>query len=670
MTDFNHVIERLKTNRLWRFPGGVHPEDNKQLSNQVAIERPPLADVLYIPLKQHIGDQGHCIVSEGDHVLKGQALTTTYHPYAVPVHAPTSGTISHIGEHVSAHPSGLTEASITLVPDGLDEWCQLQPHADYMSMDKLKLIEILCDAGISGMGGAGFPTHIKANSRKTIEFLIINGIECEPYITSDDRLMREYAWQIRQGMDILQHIIQPKAVVVAIEDNKPEAIEAMQIACNQKPDCHIVSVPTVYPAGGEKQLIQVLTGREVPGDGLPEDIGTVMFNVGTCFAVADAVCNGKPLIERVVTLTGGGIKQPKNVWAMLGTPVSHLVEYAGLLAPQEEESTIIMGGPMMGFTVGNPLMPVVKITNCLLVPEPNELRQGDNERPCIRCSACADACPASLLPQQLYWHAKAKEYDKAQSYNLFDCIECGACAYVCPSDIPLVQYYRQAKSAIRNERDEKNKAEKAKARFEARKARLDAEKQEREERHRKAAEARLAAAKAKTASADNTASQVEQKSKSAAAAAAIARAKAKKAQQQADVATHTDTPAVDTATTEDARKAKVAAAVARAKAKKAQQTETAHNADAPAADTATTEEARKAKVAAAVARAKAKKAQSKESHFVEEKPAEDKKKKAEAQPDDNVQEDKKARVAAAVEKAKAKARQRAQARQKEQGAEE
>jgi len=616
MTEFKNVISRLKANRLWRFPGGVHPEDKKSMSNKHSIERPPLPTVLHIPLKQHIGDQGHCIVDQGDRVLKGQPLTTTYHPYAVPVHAPTSGVVKRIGEHVSAHPSGLAETTITIEADGLDEWCELTPYADYTSIDKLKLIEILCDAGISGLGGAGFPTHIKANGRKPIEFLIINGIECEPYITSDDRLMREFAWQIRQGMDILQHIIQPRAIIVAIEDNKPEAIEAMQIACDQKSDCHIASVPTVYPAGGEKQLIQVLTGREVPRDGLPEDIGTVMFNVGTCYAIADAVCNGKPLLERVVTLTGEGLAQPKNVWALLGTPVSHLVDYAGLKAT-DDQNTVIMGGPMMGFTIGDPNVPVVKITNCLLVPAKNELRQGDSERPCIRCSACSDACPASLLPQQLYWHAKAKEYDKAQAYNLFDCIECGACAYVCPSDIPLVQYYRQAKSAIRNERDEKNKAEKAKTRFEARKARLEAEKAEREERHRKAAEARLAAAKNKAESSETTTAN-QPKPKSAAAAAAIARAKAKAAAKAGTTARQETSqeyvnssaePVSEVTSPEDDKKAKVAAAVARAKAKKARQEDTQALADSsaePVSEVTSPEADKKAKVAAAVARAKAK----------------------------------------------------------------
>ena len=427
---FDSIIETLNNNKLYSFPGGVHPDDKKSLSNTTTIQVPSLPAHLIIPMRQHIGSDGTCCVEVGDKVQKGQILSQSATPFAVPVHAPTSGEIIAIAPHVVAHPSGLTEMCITLKPDGNDTWCDLSPIPNYTEVNKNELINHICQAGISGMGGAGFPTHIKTSTSKPVEFLVLNGIECEPYITSDDRLMREHAWQIRQGLDILAHLINPKAIIVAIEDNKPEALQALNIACQDKEAYRVVSVETKYPAGGEKQLIQVLTGREVPRDGLPVDIGVVMFNVGTCYAVADAILQGKPLVERVVTVTGEAVKQPGNFKALIGTPVAHLLEQAQYNPKKQKAPKVVMGGPMMGFTLSDATIPIIKTTNCLLVPSKKELVDDNAERPCIRCSACADACPASLLPQQMFWHAKAKEYDKAEEYDLFDCIECGACAYV------------------------------------------------------------------------------------------------------------------------------------------------------------------------------------------------------------------------------------------------
>ncbi|MEC9167992.1 MAG: electron transport complex subunit RsxC, partial [Pseudomonadota bacterium] len=627
---FDSIIETLEAGKMYSFPGGVHPDDKKSLSNTSVIKKPSLPELLIVPLRQHIGSDGICCVEVGDSVLKGQILSQSSSPFSVPVHAPTSGEVVAIAPHVVAHPSGLTEMCISIRPDGKDTWCDVSPIANYSDIDKNKLIEAICQAGISGMGGAGFPTHIKTSTSKPVEFLILNGIECEPYITSDDRLMREHAWQIRQGLDILTHLIGPKAIVVAVEDNKPEAFEALNIACQDKKDYRVVSVETKYPAGGEKQLIQVLTGREVPRNGLPADVGVMMFNVGTCYAIADAILHGKPLIERVVTVTGEAVESPSNFRALLGTPVSHLLDEANYNPKKQKVPKVIMGGPMMGFTLSDATIPVVKTTNCLLVPAKKELVDDNAERPCIRCSACADACPASLLPQQMFWHAKAKEYDKAEEYDLFDCIECGACAYVCPSEIPLVHYYRQAKSEIRIQRDEKNKAEKAKQRFEARKERLEREKLEREEKHRKAKEARLAANKAKeqNADADNANSAVDAGATEAKdkVAAALARAKAKKAAMQANAkgesnTTNTDEPRI----VADDKKAQVAAAIARAKAKKAAQASQseASSAEKPASyqgekhtelsDTEANSELnaeaqKKARIAAAIAKAKAQKA--------------------------------------------------------------
>ncbi|MBF7072483.1 electron transport complex subunit RsxC [Glaciecola sp. MH2013] len=644
--DYDQIMERLSVNQLWDFPGGVHPEQKKSLSNQHNIEAMPLASAYYVPVKQHIGVHGELLVEVGDHVLKGQALTNNEQSMAVPVHAPSSGTVTNIAEHVSAHPSGIPELTVTIEPDGQDQWISLKPVPDFTKVASVDLINMICEAGISGLGGAGFPTHIKTTSVQPTEFLIINGIECEPYISSDDRLMREHAWQIRQGIDILVHILQPKQVLVAVEDNKPEALETMAIACQQKDNYQVVSVPTKYPAGGEKQLIQVLTSREVPANGLPSDVACIMYNVGTCYAIADAIVEGKPLIKRVVTITGEAVQTPKNVWARLGTPVEELLESAGYLANKQKEARVVMGGPMMGFAITSTKTPVVKITNCLLVPSDEELPHIDDERACIRCSACADACPVSLLPQQMFWYSKAKELDKAQEYHLFDCIECGACAYVCPSEIPLVHYYRQAKADIRNQQEEKAKSEKAKIRFEARKARLQREKEEREEKHRLAAEARKSSMTKDGGAAKDKI------------AAALARAKAKKEALAKQAVADTTTPSEKTTNETSARstnqatvsteqtskqtkqdkdsdkKAKVAAAIAKAKAKKTKQAagvvdetsapsskkkknspitkipEDTNESEVPAAESekAKAAELKKKRVAAALAKAKAKKA--------------------------------------------------------------
>ena len=447
--------------------------------------------------------------------------------------------------------------------------------------------------------------------------------------------MREHAWQIRQGIDVVNHLIEARHTIVAVEDNKPDALNALTIACQDAPNIQVVAIPTVYPAGGEKQLIQVLTGREVPRKGLPADVGCAMFNVGTCYAIADAVFAGKPLIERVVTLTGEAIQTPQNVWALLGTPISHLLAFAGYNPQKQNQPNIIMGGPMMGFTVTSVDVPVVKITNCLLIPAQKELPDPNDERACIRCGFCTDACPASLLPQQLYWYSKAKDLEKAQEYNLFDCIECGACAYVCPSEIPLVHYYRKSKADIRNQKDEHDKAEKARIRFEARKARLLADKEAREEKHRLAAEQRKRAMESDGGSAKDKI------------AAALARAKAKKAQQTGETPQVEETPA----------KTKAQLAVERAKAKKAAREAQANESVTEAkATSSSTEPSKNDKVKAAVARAKAKRdakiaAQSKQD-------TQDTESVVQPEETDSTLSDaeiKKQKVAKALEKAKARA---------------
>ncbi|TRW50085.1 electron transport complex subunit RsxC [Aliidiomarina halalkaliphila] len=608
--------------QLWTFPGGIHPPERKAPANQEPIRRFPLADEFIIPLRQHIGALSEVQVSVGDHVRKGDLLSAPGIEHGLPVHAPTSGEIIEIGEFPLNHPSGLSGPGIRLRSDHEDTWGQRHPLPDYRNQSHLTVLEHLQRMGIAGLGGAGFPTARKVAGARGIDCLIINGAECEPYIAADDRLMREHAAEIVRGSLILQWMTHASSILIAIEDNKPEAIAAMreavaqtreQLSAEQQSDfvLKVVVIPTKYPSGGERQLIQILTGKQVPAHGLPADIGILMHNTGTAWAICRAIEHGEPLLERVVTLTGESIGSPCTAWVPLGTPVQHVLAHVDFTP--EAQQRVIIGGPMMGFTLPHLQVPVIKTTNCILAPTRKELPPAGQEMPCIRCGACADVCPASLLPQQLYWLANAQDYDGLKAHHLADCIECGACAYVCPSEIPLVQYYRQAKAEMREQAIEHHKAEIARQRFEARQARLEREKEERLERHAQAAKAReeaLAARKqqAEQRSASGTTDDAMPDANSDPVASAVARAKARKAEREA--ARNEESSAVtgtDTVQAQDPKKAAVAAAVARAKARKeaqaAAQKDTETNTEA-----STPEDKKKAAVAAAVARAKARKA--------------------------------------------------------------
>ena len=649
------LIDQIKQGKVWSIPGGIHPPGQKLQSTTQAIARLPLPDKLVVSLKQHIGANGKLIVEKGQQVLKGQALTKPSGNWSVPVHAPTSGLISDICPMPSAHPSALPELSVIIEPDGEDNWCELNPVPDAKALSHDELVDIIHQSGIAGMGGAGFPTYVKADTRKAIEFLIVNAVECEPYITADDMLMREHADGIIAGIELMQQLLSPQLTIIGIEDNKPDAIAAMKLAAQHNDSIIVQTVPTVYPSGGEKQLIKLLTGKEVPSGSIPADIGMLVQNVGTLFAVNQAVHEGKPLIERVVTVTGNTIHKQGNVWALLGTEIKHLLDCQGFSpVPQQR---VVMGGPMMGFTLPTVRIGVVKTTNCILAPDHQELAEPGDEKACIRCSACADACPASLLPQQLQWFAKSKEYDKLNEHNLFDCIECGACAYVCPSEIPLVQYYRVAKAEIKEQQAEQIKAERAKERFEARKERLEREQEERQNRHKRKPAAKSDGEKQKVADAlARVKAKSDDKDSKSAVAAAIARAKAKK--QGAEIEPDNSEVAKERAARKeqarkykeqkaleqgeegvdkDDKKSAVAAAIARAKAKKAAQAAE----DNVEADSAPKDD-KKAAVAAAIARAKAKKA----AQATEEN--------ASAETDAAPKDDKKAAVAAAIARAKAK----------------
>ncbi len=404
----------------------------------------PLPARVILPLKQHIGTACAAAVGIGDRVLKGQIIATAAGDVSVPVHASTSGTVTDIGDYHIPHPFGIRETCIVIEPDGLDEVYATEAIQDYESLGPRELQDVIRNCGIAGLGGAGFPAHVKLREgvENAVDTLIINGVECEPYITCDDRLIREKAVYVISGARMIRHAVQAKHCVIAIEDDMPEAYDALAEQLTASDDIELVRVPTCYPAGGEKQLIQVLTGKEVPSGGFSIHIGIIVHNVATAAAVYRAVTRGEPMISRYVTVTGE-VKTPRNLQVLLGTPVRDCLMLCGY--EDDENTRIIVGGPMMGTHVRDYNIPVTKTTNCIIVTR-NPPRM--TQQPCIRCGRCAQACPVELLPQQLYQFAKADRFDEAREHHLFDCIECGCCSYVCPSHIPLVQYYRYTKFEI------------------------------------------------------------------------------------------------------------------------------------------------------------------------------------------------------------------------------
>ena len=482
----------LKTEEdVWRFHGGIKLPGHKAMSTQTAIARMPARRHYVIALNQHKGSEGEIIVAEGDRVLKGQMLARPHGLISAAVHSPVSGKVSEIAEHRFPHPSAVAGRCLVIENDFEDEWIERNPVADdYVELSSRDLRSIVRDAGIVGLGGASFPAAVK-QTEVGIKTLILNGVECEPYISCDDMLMRERADDIVRGAKIIAHIIRAQACIIAIEDDKPEAIAAVTRAVHQQGSegIKVQSVPTIYPSGGERQLIKIITGEEVPVNGLPSDIHVLCHNVATSYAVYRAVYEGEPLISRIVTVTGRGVNSPQNLEVDIGTSIHDCIEFCG--GYKAEAKALIMGGPMMGLTLDTDELPVIKSTNCLLVSAGIDLTLPSSQAhmPCIRCGKCVDVCPANLLPQQLYWFAGSKHYDRAVEHNLFDCIECGCCAYVCPSQIPLVQYYRHAKSDIWEQERERKKSDIARERHEQRQRRLEKQKQEREARLKKKREA-------------------------------------------------------------------------------------------------------------------------------------------------------------------------------------
>lgn len=679
---------------LHRFHGGVFPAYKKELSARHPIRPTFIPEELILPLQQYVGQTAKPIVKPGDRVLKNQKIADIHKGFGTPIHAPTSGTIIAIESRTLPHPSGLKDICIVIKPDSKDEAIENALKCDgNWPENPEKLKQTVLQAGIVGMGGAGFPTYAKIpNQKGKIHTLIINGAECEPYITCDDLLMQTQPEQILTGALIVAKALGVEKILCGIEDNKLQAIQAMQKAAKQLQKTHselnltieIITVPTVYPMGGQKQLTYQLTGVEVSAKAHAVDIGILMMNVATFAAIENAIEHGNPLTTRLVTVTGDGVENAFNIPALLGTPFDSLVKLAKPKQPLD--FPLIMGGPMMGFEVQDNQVPVIKTTNCILTHKPFI---PETVLPCIRCGECMDACPVNLLPQQLYWYSRSEEWDKVEQHHVWDCIECGCCSYVCPSNIPLVQYYRYAKSEIKLKKEAEHLAEKAKRRHEQRLARIEKEKQEREARLKAKKEAikKKAASEssekaAKDAKSPSPATENGQKTPLSARERAIQAAKARAsatkqaAKKNALADKPVETPAKNTventadkskATLDAKRKAAMAAAKARAAAAKKAANKTPEPSKAPEtseqkvseAKAQTPEDKRAAAMAAAKARAEAlrkKKAQEKtqKSDITEksETPStEPQKNKSEAISDD----DKAAKRAAAMAAAKARA---------------
>lgn len=483
----------LDINALWRrrskIRGGVHPEPRKEsTADKPIVTDFPLPERLYLPLQQHLGQPAEPVVRAGDKVLKGQLLAASRGAVSASVHASTSGTVAGIEEYPAPHPSGLPTPTIVLEPDGEDRWIEGAGEADPFSLTPEELCARVDQAGIVGLGGAAFPSAMKLNLgwRTRINTLIINGGECEPYLTCDDRLMRERAAEIVEGVRIMLHGLQCPTALIAIEDNKPEAYAAMLDAAKKHGRIEVVQVPSLYPMGWEKNLVTHLTGKEVPAGGRPTDVGVLLHNVATAYAVQRAVRYGRPLISRVVTVSGEAVESPRNVEAPFGTLLSELLAFCG--HKPERTARYVMGGPMMGDHLPHVQVPLVKRTSGILALTPEEIQAAD-ARPCIRCGRCVSACPVGLLPLEMMTRIRAGQLDAAVSFGLRDCISCSSCSYVCPSRIPLVHYFKYASGELMARQQAQQKTEQTN--------RLAEEKRLRLERAKQTAAARKAQASAK-----------------------------------------------------------------------------------------------------------------------------------------------------------------------------
>ncbi|MBE0506358.1 MAG: electron transport complex subunit RsxC [Marinospirillum sp.] len=476
--------------------GGVHPADHKALSSDCKIRHFPAGEQLHVSLQQHLGAPSTPVVKVGDSVLKGQLIGASQGHISAPVHAPVSGRIVALAEQTAPHPSGLPVLVLTLENDQQHRWAEMDVVADPFALQPEEVCLRVGAAGIVGLGGATFPAAVKLGlSLKTgVDTLILNGGECEPYLTCDDRLMREAADEIIKGALLMQHAVQARQVLIGIEDNKPEALDAMQHAAAGT-GIEIRSVPSRYPMGSEKQLVQQLTGKELPAMSRAADSGLVVHNVATARAVYQALFLGRPLISRVVTLSGGAVTHPGNWEVPLGTLASDFLNRASGF--DSTPARLIMGGPMMGIQLPNLHVPIIKGSSGILALTEDEIQQ-KNPSPCVRCSSCIRSCPMGLLPLEMAASIRSGNLKAASQLGLSDCVGCGACSYICPSSIPLTHLFNYAKGEIHTQQKAKQKMEATRVLAQRREVRLERQAREREElmAARRAAAAKKAAAEA------------------------------------------------------------------------------------------------------------------------------------------------------------------------------
>ncbi|MFU8788661.1 MAG: electron transport complex subunit RsxC [Methylobacter sp.] len=456
-----------------RIRGGVHPQPHKSETTALPIAANfPLPKKLYIPLQQHVGKPAEPVIKVGEKVLKGQLLAHSQGLISAPVHAPSSGIILDVNDYPAPHPSALPIRTIVLETDGLDEWIKTQAIDDPFQLDPEEISLRVGAAGIVGLGGATFPTVVKLNMGREnrIDTLIINGAECEPYLSCDDRLMQERAEQIIDGVRLMLRGMDSERAVVAIEDNKAAAYSAMRDAAKPYASIEVIQIPTRYPMGWDRQLIRYVTGKEVPVGSRSSEIGVTIHNVGTAYAVHKAIRYGQPLLSRVVTVAGGAVKRPMNVEVPFGTLISELFDFCGVNA--EDTARIIMGGPMMGDSLPHTGLPTVKGTSGILALSQAELKNTD-EQPCIRCASCVSVCPAGLRPLDMANNIRINQLDTAVDLGLKDCISCGCCSYTCPSNIPLVQYFKYASGEVMARQQAQHKSEQTKRLMDARNERME-----------------------------------------------------------------------------------------------------------------------------------------------------------------------------------------------------
>ncbi|MGZ8096606.1 MAG: electron transport complex subunit RsxC [Methylosarcina sp.] len=478
-----------------RLRGGIHAEEHKaETSGKPIATHLPLPKRLYIPVQQHVGKPAEPVVKVGDCVLKGQLLAHSQGTISAPVHAPSSGTVLDVLDFSAPHPSALPVRTIVIETDGREQWADHPAPSDPFHLDPEEICLKVGAAGVVGLGGAVFPSAVKLGlgRKNKIHTLLINAGECEPYLTCDDRLMQERADEIVSGIRLMLRGMAASSAMIGIEDNKPEAYLAMRKACEPYPNITIEQVPTRYPMGWDRQMLRYLTGWEIPADGRATDIGVVIHNVATAYAVYRAVCLNQPLISRIVTVSGSAVRHPQNVEVLIGTLMSEVLAFCGL--EESRLARLVMGGPMMGDAMPRTEIPVVKACSGILALSHGDL-QALEVKPCIRCSSCVMACPVGLLPLEMASRIRAHQLEAAVGLGLKDCINCGSCSYVCPSNIPLVHYFKFASGELYKRQQMEHKSEQTKRLIEDRNKRMERIRFEAEAEARRVAEARAARAR-------------------------------------------------------------------------------------------------------------------------------------------------------------------------------